>query len=66
VDVGTRVVLSRTYQSLHRLHGNGIKLSELVGLVTVNIAGRSKNLKTLRSDPKGGTNWAAPAKLGLI
>jgi hypothetical protein len=43
-----------------------MKLSALVGLVTVSIAGRSKNLKTLRSGPKGGTSWAALAKLGLI
>ena len=41
------VLLWRVYQSLHRLHRNGMKLSELVALVLVSIAVGSKKLKTL-------------------
>ena len=41
------VLLWRVYQSLHRLHRNGMKLSELVGLVPVSVAVGSKKLKTL-------------------
>jgi hypothetical protein len=36
------VILWKVYQSLHRLHQNGMKLSELVGLVPVVIAVGSK------------------------
>jgi len=36
------VVLSRAYQSLHRLHANRMKLSELVELVYVSLAVDSK------------------------
>jgi len=41
------VILWKVYQSLHRLHQNGMKLSELVGLAPVSIAVGSEKLKTL-------------------
>ncbi len=41
------VILWRVYQSLHRLHQNGMKLSELVGLAPVSITVGSKKIANL-------------------
>jgi hypothetical protein len=41
------VILWKVYQSLHRLHQNGMKLSELVGLAPVSIGIGLEKLKTL-------------------
>ena len=41
------VILWRVYQSLHRLHQNGMKLSELIGLAPVSIAIGSKEIENL-------------------
>ncbi len=63
-----RVILWRVYQSLHRLHQNGMKLSELVGLVPVVIAVGSKKIENLVKGSKWGEhgeatqpNWTLPS-----
>jgi hypothetical protein len=58
------VLLWRVYQSLHWLHRNGMKLSELVALVPVSIAVGSKKLKTLWSGPNGEDKVGPPSQIG--
>ena len=49
---GYGVILSKTYQSLHRLYANRMKLSELVELVPVSINVRLKNFESLAKGSK--------------
>ncbi len=62
------VILWRVYQSLHRLHQNGMKLSELVGLAPVSITVGSKKIANLGKVFRcgGRTRWGFPVKLDLI
>ncbi len=50
----TRVILSETYQSLHRLSANRMKLCGFVGLVNVSIAVDLKIFKNLAKRSKSG------------
>ncbi len=53
------VILWRVYQSLHQLHQNGMKLSELVGLVPVVIAVGSKKIENFVKGSKWGEHGEA-------
>ncbi len=57
-----RVVLSTTYQSLHRLSANGVKLCGFVGLVNVSIAVDLKSSKNLANRSKSGDKLESPSQ----
>ena len=56
------VVLSKTYQSLHRLSANGMKLCGFVGLVHASIAVDLKSFKNLANRSKSGDKLESPSQ----
>ena len=58
------VILWRVYQSLHRLHQNGMKLSELIGLAPVSIAIGSTKIENLVKGSEWGDQVGHPSQIG--
>ncbi len=58
------VILWRVYQSLHWLHQNGMKLSELVGLAPVSITVGSKKIANRVKVSKWGDKTELPSQIG--
>ncbi len=58
----SRVILSETYHSLHRLSANGMKLCGFVGLAHVSIAVDLKSSKNLANRSKSGDKLGSPSQ----